>query len=86
MEGGGVGAHTSRCATHWAAASLASLRPAVSPTTAGVSLAANAVADHLLGDRLRSPAGGALGVLLVCVGVTLCTLAQQPQDAQQAAQ
>jgi hypothetical protein len=49
-----------------------------------VSLAANAVADHLLGDRLRSPGGGAVGVLLVCAGVTLCTLAQQQQQAQQA--
>ncbi len=43
---------------------------------AGVSLAANAVVDHLLGDRLASPLGGALGVLLVAAGVTLCSLAQ----------
>lgn len=46
---------------------------------AGVSLAANALFDHLLGDRLSSPTGGAAGVLLVCLGVTLCTLARAPQ-------
>lgn len=46
------------------------------PVANGVSLAANAVVDHLLGDRLASPLGGALGVLLVATGVTLCSLAQ----------
>lgn len=44
-----------------------------------MSLAANAVVDHLLGDRLASPAGGAAGVLLVAAGVALCSLAQQQQ-------
>ncbi|KAL4440080.1 hypothetical protein ABPG75_003081 [Micractinium tetrahymenae] len=54
------------------------------PVANGVSLAANALFDHLLGDRLSSLAGGAAGVLLVCLGVTLCTLAQIQQAAQQA--
>lgn len=49
------------------------------PVANGVSLAANALFDHLLGDRLSSPTGGAAGVLLVCLGVTLCTLARAPQ-------
>lgn len=55
------------------------------PVANGVSLAATALFDHLLGDRLRSVAGGVTGVLLVCFGVTLCTLAEQqaPQQAQQ---
>jgi hypothetical protein len=44
-----------------------------------VSLAANAVSDHLLGDRLSSLRSGIPGLLLVFTGVTLCTLAQQQQ-------
>lgn len=52
--------------------------PSLLPGGAGVSLAANAVVDHLLGDRLASPLGGALGVLLVATGVALCSLAQHP--------
>jgi hypothetical protein len=47
------------------------------PNSAGVSLAANAVFDHLLGDSLSSPISGISGLLLVFVGVTLCSLAQQ---------
>lgn len=43
------------------------------PVANGVSLAANAVLDHALGDTLR-PALGLPGLLLVFVGVTLCTL------------
>jgi hypothetical protein len=42
---------------------------------AGVSLAANAVCDHLLGDRLSRPGSGIAGLALVLVGVSLCTLA-----------
>ena len=44
-----------------------------------MSLAANAVFDHLLGDRLSSLSSGIPGLLLVFTGVTLCTLAQQQQ-------
>ena len=44
---------------------------------AGVSLAANAVLDHVLGDRSGNLGAGFLGVALVCAGSTLCTLAQQ---------
>lgn len=51
---------------------------------AGVSLATCAVTDHLLGDRLASPRGGAAGVLLVVVGVRLCSLAQAQAQAQRA--
>lgn len=55
------------------------IRPFLPAPAAGVSLAANAVFDHLLGDRLRSLQGGIGGVVLVFAGVTLCTLAQQEQ-------
>ncbi|KAL4438680.1 hypothetical protein ABPG77_006284 [Micractinium sp. CCAP 211/92] len=49
------------------------------PVANGVSLAANALFDHLLGDRLSSPASGIAGILLVGFGVTLCTLARTQQ-------
>ena len=60
---------------HWADC-LSLLPVALIP---GVSLAANAVSDHLLGDRLSSLRSGIPGLLLVFTGVTLCTLAQQQQ-------
>ncbi len=50
-----------------------------------MSLASNAIVDHLLGDTIE-PIRGTLGVLLVFVGVTLCTLPQAQQAAQQAQQ
>lgn len=53
------------------------------PLPAGVSLAANAVFDHLLGDCLSSLSSGIPGLLLVFAGVTLCTLAQQEQHPEQ---
>ncbi|KAI3431628.1 hypothetical protein D9Q98_004676 [Chlorella vulgaris] len=49
----------------------------VVPVANGVSLAANAVFDYLLGDSLSSPISGISGLLLVFFGVTLCSLAQQ---------
>lgn len=45
----------------------------VAPVANGVSLAATAVGDHLLGDRMR-PGAGLPGLALVWLGVTLCTL------------
>jgi hypothetical protein len=38
-----------------------------------VSLAANALADHALGDHIALPAGAA-GLALVLAGSTLCAL------------
>lgn len=43
------------------------------PLANGVSLAANAVVDHLLGDRLAL-GPGLPALALVLTGVTLCTL------------
>lgn len=66
------------CWARWHRVAHAHATPSLLPGGAGVSLAANAVVDHLLGDRLASPLGGALGVLLVATGVALCSLAQHP--------
>jgi hypothetical protein len=45
------------------------------PVANGVSLAANAAVDHLLGDGTLDASHGLPGLLLVLLGVTLCTLA-----------
>ena len=67
--------HARRLRCHCLAASLA-----------GVSLAANAVLDHALGDRLARPWSGALGVLLLAIGTALCSSAQAQAQAQAALQ
>ena len=63
---------------HFSLSSLGSTLPPAA-LIPGVSLAANAVFDHLLGDRLSSLSSGVPGLLLVFTGVTLCTLDQQQQ-------
>ena len=51
-----------------------------------MSLATNALVDHVLGDRLAHPLAGALGVALVAVGTALCTQAQAAAAAAAATQ
>ncbi|EFN52783.1 hypothetical protein CHLNCDRAFT_138411 [Chlorella variabilis] len=68
------------CASVLFAATLGSSNVSITaPVANGVSLATNAAFDHLLGDRLSRPSSGIAGLLLVFVGILLCTLAQQQQ-------